>query len=151
VGTYYDRFRMEAHSRTGVSWAPGTAVFQYPNDQRATNLWYHSHELGMTRTTIYSGLTGMYLLRGGPSDLPAGVLPGPPGSEVALVIQDRSFNPDGTLFFPPSRGFFGDTPPDGPWIPTTDVPPQWNPEFFGNTIVVNGRTWPAFTVEARRY
>ncbi len=27
----------------------------------------------------------------------------------------------------------------------------WNPEFFGNTIVVNGRTWPKLVVEPRRY
>jgi len=161
VGSWYDRFKAEAQSRFGATWAPGTAVFQYTNDQRATHLWYHSHELGMTRVTIQSGLSGMYMLRGGSSDLPTGVLPGPPPRlgepagtrhyELPIVIQDKSFNTDGTLFFPPSRGFFGDTPPNGPWIPDTDVPPQWNPEFFGNTIVVNGRTWPALNVEARRY
>jgi bilirubin oxidase len=31
------------------------------------------------------------------------------------------------------------------------VSPIWNPEFFGNTMVVNGRTWPSLKVEARRY
>ena len=31
------------------------------------------------------------------------------------------------------------------------MPPIWNPEFFGNTIVVNGRTWPFLEVEQRRY
>jgi spore coat protein A len=39
----------------------------------------------------------------------------------------------------------------GPYIPATDVSPIWNPEFFGNTIVVNGRTWPHLNVEQRRY
>ena len=29
--------------------------------------------------------------------------------------------------------------------------PTWNPEFFGNTIVVNGKTWPYLNVEKRRY
>ena len=29
--------------------------------------------------------------------------------------------------------------------------PIWNPEFFGNTMVVNGRTWPLLEVEPRRY
>ena len=29
--------------------------------------------------------------------------------------------------------------------------PIWNPEFFGNTMVVNGRTWPFLEVEPRRY
>jgi bilirubin oxidase len=150
VGSFYERYRAEAGSRYGVNWDPGSATFQYRNDQRATTLWYHSHELGLTRLNIYAGLTGMYLLRGGASDLPPGVLPGG-GYERALVIQDRSFNADGSLFFPSSRDFFGDVPPGGPYIPETDVSPIWNPEFFGNTIVVNGRTWPALAVEPRRY
>ena len=33
----------------------------------------------------------------------------------------------------------------------SDVPPIWNPEFFGNTMIVNGRTWPYLDVEQRRY
>ncbi len=161
VGTFHDRFRAESVGHTGVPWPAGSAVFDYHNDQRATTLWYHDHTLGMTRTNIYAGLTGLYLLRGGSSDLPAGVLPGPapmPGDrpnkryyEIPLIFQDRSFNADDTLFFPSTRGTFGDTPPDGPFIPTTDVSPIWNPEFFGNTMVVNGNTWPVLAVERRRY
>src|SRR6185295_5247899 len=27
----------------------------------------------------------------------------------------------------------------------------WNPEFFGDVIVVNGKSWPFFNVEPRRY
>src|SRR6266571_2522745 len=161
VGTFHDRFRAESVGHTGVPWPAGSAVFDYHNDQRATTLWYHDHTLGMTRTNIYAGLTGLYLLRGGSSDLPAGVLPGPaplPGErpnkryyDIQLTFQDRSFNADDTLFFPSTRGPFGDTPPDGPFIPTTDVSPIWNPEFFGNTMVVNGNTWPVLAVERRRY
>src|SRR5256714_1094695 len=157
VGSFHDRFRSES----AAAWPAGSAVFDYRNDQRATALWYHSHELGLTRVNIYAGLTGMYLLRGGDADLPAGVLPGPapqPGDppgrryfELPLILQDPSFNADGTLFFPASRGFFGDTPPNGPFIPETDVSPIWNPEFFGNTMVVNGNTWPVHAVEPRRY
>jgi spore coat protein A len=150
VGSFYERFRAEAAHRNQVDWPAGSAVFQYANDQRATALWYHSHDLGMTRVNIYSGLSGMYLLRGGPDDLPRGVLPARP-YEIPLVVQDRSFNTDGSLFFPASRGFFGDVPPEGPFIPKTDVPPQWNPEFFGNTMTVNGNTWPVLAVEPRRY
>jgi spore coat protein A len=161
VGTFYDRFKNESQTNAGTTWDPGTAVFQYANDQRATALWFHDHSLGMTRVNIYAGTTGFYLLRGGSADLPAGVLPGPapkPGDpagtvyrEIPLVIQDRSFNRDGSLFFPASRDFFGDATPGGPFIPTTDLPPYWNPEFFGNTMVVNGQTWPVLNVEARRY
>jgi spore coat protein A, manganese oxidase len=161
VGSFYNRFRDEARARNGVVWDPGSATFTYRNDQRATQLWYHSHTLGMTRTNIYAGEAGNYILRGGTSDLPAGVLPGPAPRlgdaagtryyELPLVIQDRSFNRDGSLFFPNSRDFFGDIPAGGPFIPTSDVPPIWNPEFFGNTMVVNGRTWPQLRVEPRRY
>ncbi len=150
VGSFYDRFKAEAQSRFGVNWAPGTSTYQYVNDQRATQLWYHSHELGITRLNIYAGLAGFYTLRGGSDDLPPGCLPS--GKfEVPLMIQCRSFNQDGSLFFPTSRDFFGDAPQGGPFIPNSDVPPMWNPEFFGNTMEVNGNTWPVAHVEARRY
>ena len=144
-----------------MTWEPGTATFQYENDQRAGTLWYHDHTLGMTRLNVYAGPAGFYLLRRGPGDLPPAVLPGPapqvgdpPGTkyyEIPIAIQDRSFNADGSLFYPDSREFFdGFT---GPYIGTgdSDISPIWNPEFFGNTIVVNGRTWPFLGVEPRRY
>jgi len=147
----------------GVPIEQGAAVFQYRNDQRATTLWYHDHTLGMTRTNVASGLAGLYLLRGGAADVPTGTLPS--GKyEIPLVIQDRSFNVDGSLFFAPNRAFFEGLTPDQlriPFIPDnavysnttlqSDVSPTWNPEFFGNTIVVNGKTWPYLNVEQRRY
>ncbi len=37
------------------------------------------------------------------------------------------------------------------YIPDTDLSPVWNPEFFGNTVMVNGATWPFQTVQKRRY
>jgi FtsP/CotA-like multicopper oxidase with cupredoxin domain len=122
-------------------------------------MWYHDHTLGMTRLNVYAGPAGFYLLRRGPGDLPVGPLPGPaPGVgddplgryyEIPLAIQDRSFNNDGSLFYPDSREFFDGF--GGPYVPDSDVPPIWNPEFFGNTMVVNGRTWPFLEVEPRRY
>ncbi|KAF0219147.1 MAG: Bilirubin [Geobacteraceae bacterium] len=147
----------------GVTVQPGAAVFQYRNDQRATTLWFHDHTLGMTRSNVYTGLAGFYLIRGGDSDLPAGTLPS--GKyEIPLAIMDRSFNADGSLFYAPNRAFFEGLTPDQlqiPFIPDnavytnttlpSDVSPTWNPEFFGNTMVVNGKTWPFLNVEQRRY
>lgn len=158
-GTQYEFFKTEFFNKWGVTWEPGTATFQYENDQLAATLWFHDHTLGMTRLNVYAGPAGFYLLREGPGDLPVGVLPGPaPGVgadpfgrfyEIPIVIQDRSFNVDGSLFYPDSREFFdGFT---GPYIPDSDVEPIWNPEFFGNTMVANGRTWPFLEVEQRRY
>jgi spore coat protein A len=158
-GTFYEFFRDEFFDKFGVEWEPGTATFQYDNDQRATTMWYHDHTLGMTRLNVYAGPAGFYLLRRGPGDVPVGVLPGrAPGVgddpfgryyEIPLAIQDRSFNHNGSLFYPDSREFFDEF--DGPFIPNSDVPPIWNPEFFGNTIVVKGRSWPFLEVEPRRY
>jgi FtsP/CotA-like multicopper oxidase with cupredoxin domain len=159
-GTRYNFFKSEFQGKFGVRWDPGTATFQYENDQRAGTFWYHDHTLGMTRLNVYAGPAGFYLLRRGPGDLPPAVLPGPaPGVrpnppfgrfyEIPLAIQDRSFNSDGSLFYPDTRAFFDEFA--GPYIPDSDVPPIWNPEFFANTIVVNGRTWPSLEVERRRY
>jgi bilirubin oxidase len=112
----------------------------------------------MTRSNVYAGPAGFYLLRGGPDDR-SGVLPGPapaPGAppgrryyEIPLAIQDRSFDEDGSLFYPDSRELFDDF--DGPYVPDSDIAPIWNPEVFGNAMVVNGRTWPYLEVEQRRY
>ncbi len=168
VGSHYDEFKNKFFAKFGQAWERGTAVFQYENDQRASTLWFHDHTLGMTRLNVYAGPAGFYLLRGGSSDLLEGVLPGPapklgdpPGTryyEVPIVIQDRSFNSDGSLFYPGSREFFDGFA--GPYIPganidgefqPSDISPIFNPEFFGNTMVVNGRTWPVLEVEPRRY
>jgi spore coat protein A len=170
TGTWYNFFRAKFATLWGGDWEPGSATFVYENDQRAATLWYHDHALGMTRANVYAGPAGFYLIRGGPGDLPPGILPGPapaegdpPGVryyEIPIAIQDRSFNADGSLFYPNNRAFF-----EGlhigqlqiPFIPQqgctgpSDVPPIWNPEFFGNTMVVNGRTWPYLDVEQRRY
>ena len=145
---------------SGAPVQAGAATFRYRNDQRATTLWYHDHSLGMTRVNVYAGPAGFYLLRGGPDGSPVfGTLPGPAPAvgdplgkkyyEIPIVIQDRSFNKDGSLFYPDSRVFFDGF--RGPYAPESDIAPIWNPEFFGNTMVVNGRTWPYLNVEQRRY
>jgi FtsP/CotA-like multicopper oxidase with cupredoxin domain len=170
VGSFYDQYAGEFYNEYGVDWEPGTSVFQYPNDQRATTLWYHDHSLGMTRLNVYAGPAGFYIIRGGPDDEVTGILPGPAPKatdkgakkyyEIPIAIQDRSFNADGSLFYPDNRAFFEGLEPNQlkiPFIPekacdgTSDVSPIWNPEFFGNTMVVNGRSWPYLEVEPRRY
>jgi FtsP/CotA-like multicopper oxidase with cupredoxin domain len=170
-GTWYNYFAGKASSKFGVAWGPGFATFQYPNAQRAATIWYHDHTLGMTRLNVYAGPAGFFLIRGGPAGDDAvldsrfgtpAVLPGPAPKEgdkfppnktyyeIPIAIQDRSFNSDGSLFYPDTRNFFEEVPIDL-FIPDTDISPIWNPEFFGNVIMVNGNTWPFQTVEQRRY
>jgi FtsP/CotA-like multicopper oxidase with cupredoxin domain len=173
-GTWYDFFAGKAATSYGATWGTGYAVFQYPNENRASTIWYHDHTLGMTRLNVYAGPAGFYLIRGGPDgdkavlDSRSGttaVLPGPaprdgdrfpPNKryrEIPIAIQDRSFNSDGSLFYPDTREFFDTIV--GPFIPHGDdhggFSPIWNPEFFGNTIMVNGNTWPVQVVEQGRY
>ncbi len=146
-----------SHYATTQEAAPGTAVFEYPNGQRATTLWYHDHALGITRLNVYAGLAGFWIVRDDAEDSmnlpgPAPRLDDPPDTkyyEIPIVIQDRSFNEDGSLFYPDSRAFFDEYA--GPYFPETPVASIWNPEFFGGAIVVNGRTWPYLEVEPRLY
>jgi FtsP/CotA-like multicopper oxidase with cupredoxin domain len=165
-GTWYDFFAGKALTRYGETWGRGFATFQYPNPDRASANWYHDHTLGMTRLNVYAGPAGFYIIRGGPQDevldsrtaTPA-LLPGPAPAigdpagvtyyEIPLAIQDRSFNTDGSLFYPDTREFFDEIV--GEFIPDGEFSPIWNPEFFGNMVIVNGNTWPFQTVEQRRY
>jgi spore coat protein A, manganese oxidase len=138
----------------------GAATYQYTNDQRATHLWFHDHALGMTRSNVYTGLMGNYMVRGGLSDLPSLLLP-KGDYEIPLVIVDRAFNSNGSLYYPGDRAFFEGLPKDNvqiPFIPQntaqgqpSDVSPIWNPEFFSNVMLVNGHSWPELKVEKRRY
>jgi FtsP/CotA-like multicopper oxidase with cupredoxin domain len=169
-GTWYEFFAGKAATSFGATWGAGYATFEYPNLGRPSADWYHDHTLGMTRLNVYAGPAGFYIIRGGPQgddfvldtrDGTTAVLPGPAPKandkfppnktyyEIPIAIQDRSFNDDGSLFYPDTRAFFDGI--TGPYLPDTDISPIWNPEFFGNMIIVNGNTWPFQTVEQRRY
>jgi FtsP/CotA-like multicopper oxidase with cupredoxin domain len=171
-GTWYGFFRKKAKKKYGATWGPGFATFYYPNQNRASTIWYHDHALGMTRLNVYAGPAGFYIVRGGPDgdlalrDTRTGrlaLLPLPAPKEweqlfpsfmrkyreIPIAIQDRSFNADGSLFYPDTRAFFDGI--TGPYIPDTDISPIWNPEFFGNFIMVNGNTWPYLDVDKVRY
>jgi FtsP/CotA-like multicopper oxidase with cupredoxin domain len=116
-----------------------TSTYTYYNEQRPSMVWYHDHALGNTRTNVYAGLAGLYLIRddqdtgerGNPLGLPAGPY------EIPIVLQDKTFNTDGSLVYP-TQG-------------VTSYHPEWVPEFFGDVAVVNAKVWPFLDVEPRRY
>jgi len=124
----------------------GEAQYIYPNSQEPNTLWYHDHALGITRINVMSGLAGFYLLRDTPTNIATGTpitsanldeyltQTFPYGiSEIPLAIQDRTFQANGELWFP-----------EVGLNPT--IHPYWMPEFFGNTIMVNGKVWPNLDV-----
>lgn len=135
--------------RTASTAAANAAVYQYPNVQPATALWFHDHSLGATRVNVLAGLAAFYLVRDQyDTGLPTNPLGLPAGNqEIELVIQDRQFDTNGQLYFPDSNSPFGLN--GGP--PNPGVHPFWIPEFFGDAIMVNGKTWPYLEVEPRRY
>lgn len=121
-------------AQTGPGFVQRT--YRYENQNDSETLWYHDHALGLTRLNVYAGLAGFYILRDPQLDatleLPSGAY------EVPLLIQDRAFNEDGSLFYP-SEGV------------NPDVHPVWVPEFFGDVNLVNGAVWPYVEVEPRKY
>ena len=160
----------------------GYAIDMYPNDQPTTTLWYHDHSLGMTRLNVYAAGAGFWMIRNSDDSetgVVAGTLPGPaplvgqdPNGnpavrnairEIPLAIQPKSFNADGTQYYPADRAFFeglgtggifaDNTDVNIPFLPqsTSDIAPVWNPEAFFNTMVVNGNTWPVMEVAPEQY
>jgi spore coat protein A len=117
-----------------------TQTVFYTNQQPqmpASLLWFHDHGLGATRLNVFAGLAAAYILR---DEFDTGTEPNPigiPGGayEIPLVVQDRLFNPDGTFLYPRS-GIDGAT---------------WIGEYFGDTMLVNGKVWPFLDVEPRLY
>ena len=110
-----------------ATFLPGqSATTQYPNLQPAGTIWYHDHALGITRLNVYMGLAGFYLIR----DAEEAALGLPSGEfEIPLAIQDRMFNPDGSLSYPA----------------------QWQEHFIGDKILVNGKVWPFLQVKRGKY
>ena len=140
----------------------------------------------MTRLNVYAAGAGFWMIRDandGETGVISGVLPGPapragdrsaalntPGDavrsavrEIPIAIQPKSFNADGTQYYPADRAFFEGLGTGGifadntdlniPFLPqaTSDIAPVWNPEAFFNTMVVNGSTWPQLDVAQERY
>jgi len=135
------------YSKPGAAVAANEAIYRYPNSQIAAPLWFHDHLLGGTRlNATFAGLAGAYALIDPGLPLPAGLHPvglvNTDGSNVRysipLVFQDRMFDTNGQLYFP-NAGL----------NPT--VHPYWTPEFVGDAMVVNGKTWPYLNVDRQRY
>jgi len=107
-------------------------TYTYPNNQTATTLWFHDHALGITRLNVTMGLAAFYLLRDDfeKNLIATNQLPGGP-YEIPLALQDRDFNPDGSLSYP-----------------GVDIQTQM---FHGKNLLVNGKVWPYQNVDQGKY
>jgi spore coat protein A len=128
------------YSKAGA--AANASIYRYPNGQQAAPIWFHDHTLGATRLNVFAGLAGGYYIIDPAQQLPAG-FPGV-AEVVPIILQDRMFDTNGQLFFP------GDTA-GGVLTSTNPEHPYWVPEFVGDSIVVNGKAWPFFETQTKRY
>ncbi|KAJ1282821.1 hypothetical protein BS78_03G080900 [Paspalum vaginatum] len=119
----------------GRAWT--TPTYAYPNVQSPGVLWYHDHALGLTRANLLAGLLGAYVLRNPAVEAPLG-LPFGEAFDRVLILADRSFYADGSIYMNRT----GDNP---------GVHPEWQPEYFGEAVTVNGKAWPFLPVARRRY
>ncbi len=125
---------------------PNQSLYSYPNLQGQAPLWFHDHTMGATRLNVYAGIAGAYYLLEKNQEAWFSQIGMRPITElVPIVLQDRMFDTNGQFYFP--QDFPGGI--NGP--PTNPQHPYWNPEFIGDTIVVNGKAWPFLKVEPRRY
>lgn len=152
---------------------PNAAEYYYPNGQSARLLWYHDHAFGITRTNAYSGIASAYVI----NDAAAEAALFPTGDLQALnlrdtyylIFQDKIFIPQAgpPLNYPIASAQYGDlfyayiydpalfgpagTPSFGGSLLTPFPVPSVVPEFFGDTMLVNGTAYPQLTLEARPY
>jgi spore coat protein A len=157
---------------------PGEILLYYPNQQSSRLMWYHDHALGITRLNAYVGIASAYLLMDEyEQSLVARHLI--PSEQIPLIIQDKTFvsrqavesgyhwGKVGDLWYPYRYETAQDAPgnddPGGRWDygPDVDEPsqgvitplpvPSAVPEFFSDTIVINGAAWPYLEVQPRHY
>lgn len=132
---YPEAWFTNGFARTGPYFSK--EIYRYDNIMPACTLWYHDHALGITRLNVYAGLAGFYIIRDQRErelNLPSG------NFDIPLIIQDKSFHPDGSLVYPTQ-----------PSKPVKELEISVVPEFLGETILVNGKVWPYLNVEPRKY
>jgi spore coat protein A len=119
------------------------ARYWFPNLQGPCLLWYHDHSMYQTRFNPFAGQAAGYVI----IDSDDALVPDLGGLnfpkfpyDIPLILQDRTFYSDGSMFYPTSSG-----------MPASYPHPVWQPEYFGDTPVVNGKAYPFLEVEPRRY
>jgi spore coat protein A len=126
----------------------------YPNSQSARLMWFHDHAIGTTRLSAYAGLAGAYILRDSVEAnlIASGAIP---SREIPIIIQDKAFKQVADQWGLPGDLNYPSVYDPAIWelAPGGQAPPVPSciPEFFGDTMLVNGVVYPYADVEPRRY
>ena len=160
-----------SYKAVNPSLTPGQAEYYYPNMQGARMMWYHDHAIGITRINAYAGLATAYVITDSyeASLVTANNLPGPLDPRTKyLVFQDKIFVDSAAAMALKDPTWFTTMPLSQPgdlWYAHVYEPARWMlgagglplpavsciPEFFGDTILVNGTVAPFLEVEPRQY
>lgn len=107
----------------GETWRPRLKI----NQPEAT-AWYHAHPHGDSGRQVYMGLAGMVIIKDGTSERLG--LPRTYGvDDLPIILQDRSFDANGALWYSPSG-------------------PMRMAGMRGDTLIVNGVVAPVAKVPA---
>lgn len=157
-----------------VKWLPdgvGNLTYDawYPNLQSARLMWYHDHNHDTTRLNAYAGLASAYVMRDYAIEQAANLpIIEKGGREIPLVIQDKIFVPSNIAAIDPTWGSVSPGLPGDLWYAHvyqhdrwtvggnagTNLPmpdPSCIPEFFADTMLMNGTVYPTVQVEPRLY
>ena len=90
---------------------PESTTITGPISRSAKFMWYHDHAMDITRLNAYAGLATGYVLTDATEQtlISTGILPAP-AQTIYLVLQDKTFNADGTLWYPYQ---YEENPPSG--------------------------------------
>ena len=152
----------------------GQAEYYYPNNQSARLGWYHDHAVGITRINAYAGIASAYVIRddfelnlGLPRIESPVTGAGVSSAEMPIVVQDKIFVGPNILALDPT--WPGPTSTGSLWYAHVYEKARWKmqgnfsrgndapvdpsviPEFFGDTMLVNGTVYPKVAVEPKRY
>jgi FtsP/CotA-like multicopper oxidase with cupredoxin domain len=124
---------MDAHPRYAI--APGqTYVYEFTAMDRAGTYWFHPHPDMQTGRQVYNGLAGLFLI----SDDEESAVKLPTGAQdVALVIQDRTFDHDNQLVYAAGSAMEGSM--------------DYLMGLLGERVLVNGRPDYTLDVSTRAY
>jgi FtsP/CotA-like multicopper oxidase with cupredoxin domain len=117
----------------------GSQTYIYPTSQPAATLWYHDHRLDFTGPQVYQGLAGFHLIHDAVED----ALPLPAGDkDLPLLITDRLFEADGSMYYPAKDPSLDGEPGVYPWAMNG---------VRGDVALVNGVPWPRLEVSNTKY
>jgi FtsP/CotA-like multicopper oxidase with cupredoxin domain len=124
---------MDGHPRYAIN--PGqTYVYEFTVNDRAGTYWFHPHPDMQTGRQVYNGLAGLFLVSDdeeAAARLPSGA------QDIALVIQDRTFDHDNQLVYAAGSAMDGSM--------------DYLMGFLGERVLVNGRPDYTLDVGTRAY